>query len=158
MKKINPYCFKEQTNPPTSPSQTSTTTSAINDVDDDQTNRMDTISLRQFDEGRDNDNIFLTIDTSTTKLEDEYSNDNIDRGLIQVSCSSSDEELDTKHHSQSSTNNNHNKKSIAPTTEKQISSDHNHGEDEQHTTSLLPSSSSATTTDRPTDNNNMSKR
>jgi len=153
LKKINPYCFKEQTNP-TSPSQTSTTTSTIND---DQTNQMDTIDLRQNDDVRPNDNIFLTIDQSTTKHEDEYSNDNIDRGLIQVSCSSSDDELDTKNQIQSSTNNNHTKKSITTTTEKQISSDHNHGEDKQHTTPLRPPPLT-TTTDLPTDNDTKSKR
>jgi len=153
LKKINPYCFKEQTNP-TSPAQNSTTTSTIND---DQTNQMDTIDLRQNEDVRPNDSIFLTIDQSTTKHEDEYSNDNIDRGLIQVSCSSSDDELDTKNQIQSSTNNNHTKKSITTTTEKQISSDHNHGEDKQHTSPLRPPPLT-TTTGLPTDNDTKSKR
>ncbi|CAF3585946.1 unnamed protein product, partial [Adineta steineri] len=161
----------EEANSTTSPSPSPLPlqTSTIHDTNDDQINQMDTIDLRQMVEDRDNNNIFLTIDQSTTKHDDEYSNDNTDHGLIQVSCSSSDEELDTKNQIQSSTNNNnnnnnnHNKTSITTTTNgKQISSDHNHGEDEQHTTSSLPppppsSSTTTTTTDLTTDNDNKSK-
>jgi hypothetical protein len=111
----------------TSPKTISPTT---NELDDEQINRMDTIDLSQIVEERDNDNIFLTIDQSTTKQDDENTNDKIEHGLTQVSCSSSDEELDTNN-----TNLFHH--NTKPITE-------HHGED--------------TTTDLSTDNDTISKR
>ncbi len=114
-------------------------------IDDEQTNQIDTMDLRDIvQDPTSNEKIFLTIDQSTTKQEDENNNDKNDHGLIQVSCSSSDEELDTKPNQiPQSTNKNIFNPNTKPTTEQQISSDHKHGEDDQH---------------KLNDNDNISKR
>ncbi|CAF4902887.1 unnamed protein product [Rotaria magnacalcarata] len=125
-------------------SSTTTSSSVANELGDDQndqTNRMDTNDLKQIAEEYDNNNKYLTIDQSTTKQEDENNNDKIDHGLTQVSCSSSDEELDTNNRIQLSPNKNsfnHNTESmitntITTTTEQPLSLEHSHGEDGQQT-------------------------
>jgi hypothetical protein len=127
----------------------STSSPSTKEIDDDQTNQIDTMDLRDIVKDQNNENIFLTIDQSTTKEEDENNNDKNDHGLIQVSCSSSDEELDTKpNQSPQSPNKNIFNPNTKSTTEQQISSDHKHGEDDQHTT----------TTNLSNDNDNISKR
>jgi hypothetical protein len=125
-----------QTNPTSSPP------SSTNEIDEEQINRIDTMDLRQIVNDHDNANIFLTIDQ--TKQEDENNNDKIDQNLIQISCSSSDEELDTN---LQLTNNNLFNSNTESTTEQQPSSDQNLGEDLPHTTTNLS-----------TDNDNISKR
>ncbi len=125
-----------QTNPTSSPP------SSTNEIDEEQINRIETMDLRQIVNDHDNANIFLTIDQ--TKQEDENNNDKIDQNLIQISCSSSDEELDTN---LQLTNNNLFNSNTESTTEQQPSSDQNPAEDLPHTTTNLS-----------TDNDNISKR
>ncbi|CAF2473493.1 unnamed protein product [Rotaria sp. Silwood2] len=139
----------------------STTTSLTKDTDDeqnDQTNCMDTIDLKQIVEDCDNNNRALTIEQLPIDQEDESNNDKIDHGLIQVSCSSSDEELDTNNQIEQSTNKkffNHNAETIIPpsttATQQQTSFEHLHGENEEHTTTTT------TTTNLSTENDNLSK-
>ncbi|CAF4655738.1 unnamed protein product [Rotaria sp. Silwood1] len=162
----NPVQTTTTTTPPSSspsPMKISTTTSLTKDIDDeqnDQTNHMDTIDLKQIVDNCDNNNKDLTIEQLLTNQEDENTNDKIDHGLIQVSCSSSDEELDTNNQIGQSTNKknfNHNTESIPPTpttaTQQQTSFEHSNGEDEQHTSTTT----TTTTTDLSTENDNLSK-
>ncbi|CAF5057505.1 unnamed protein product, partial [Rotaria sp. Silwood1] len=61
------------------PMKISTTTSLTKDIDDeqnDQTNRMDTIDLKQIVDNCDNNNKDLTIEQLLTNQEDENTNDN----------------------------------------------------------------------------------
>jgi hypothetical protein len=117
-----------------------TSPTTTNDLDDEEINRMDTIDLRPIVEDRDINNVFLAIDQSTTKQDDENTNDKIEHGLTQVSCSSSDDELDTN-----KTKLFHqNTKSVPLTNDQQPQ---NNGEDEQHSTTNLS-----------TDNDNTPKR
>ena len=111
---------------------------------------MDTIDLRQIVDDQQNENIFSSIDQTTTKHDDEYSNDNIDHGLTQALCSSSDEDPYIKDSADSS-DATHTRTSITAAHDQQISSDSNHGGDHQLTTSLP-------TTNLSTDNENLSKR
>ncbi len=120
--------------------QTNSTSSSTNEIDDEQNGgRIDTIDLRQIVEEYDDENLVLTIDQSTTKQEDENNNDKIDHHLNQISCFSSDEELDNKNLNHPSTNPNNSH------LDQQTSVDSNHGE-EFHPTNLS------------TDNDNLSKR
>ncbi len=111
-------------------------TSSTNEIDDEQTgqtNRINTMDLRQMVEEYDDDNLILTIDQSTTKQEDENNNDKIDPHLNQISSFSSDEELDDKNLTHPSTTNpNHENSHINP----QTSINSNHGEELQPTTDL----------------------
>jgi len=123
-----------QTNPTSSSSSPRSTTKEIDDDDDDQLNRIDTMNLREIVKDRDNEKIFLTIDQSIPKQEeDENTNDKMDHGLIPVSCSSSDEELDTNNQ-------------IPQTTNKNIFNPNTKSTTEDSTTNLL------------NDNDNISKR
>lgn len=141
--------------------QTTTTTSSppssspppppsTNEMDNDQINRIDTMDLRDIVINCDNENKFLSINQSTTKQEDENNNDKIDHGLIQVSCSSSDEELDTINKQISPTKKkNLFNPNIKSTTEQQQTSsfDHKSGEEDKQPTTNLSN-----------DNDNISKR
>ena len=123
--------------------QTNATSS--NEIDDEQNgqnNRIDTMDLRQMVEEYDDENLILTIDQSTTKQEDENNNDKIDPHLNQLSGFSFDEELDKKNFT-------HPNRRNSPI-EQQTSVDSNHGEE------LQPSTT--TTTDLSNDNDNLSKR
>jgi hypothetical protein len=92
------------------------------------------MNLREIVKDRDNEKIFLTIDQSIPKQEeDENTNDKMDHGLIPVSCSSSDEELDTNNQ-------------IPQTTNKNIFNPNTKSTTEDSTTNLL------------NDNDNISKR
>ncbi|CAF1052738.1 unnamed protein product [Adineta ricciae] len=119
------------------------------DTNDEQINQMDTIDLRQIVDDQQNENIFSSIDQTTTKHDDEYSNDNIDHGLTQPLCSSSDEDPYIKDSADSS-DATHTRTSITAAHDQHISSDSNHGGDHQLTTSLP-------TTNLSTDNENLSK-
>jgi hypothetical protein len=136
----------EQPLNPENPVQTNST-SSTNEIDDEQTgqtNRINTMDLRQMVEEYDDDNLILTIDQSTTKQEDENNNDKIDPHLNQISSFSSDEELDDKNLTHPSTTNpNLENSHINP----QTSINSNHGEELQTTT----------TTDLSNDNDTLSK-
>jgi hypothetical protein len=136
----------EQPLNPENPVQTNST-SSTNEIDDEQTgqtNRINTMDLRQMVEEYDDDNLILTIDQSTTKQEDENNNDKIDPHLNQISSFSSDEELDNKNLTHPSTTNpNLENSHINP----QTSINSNHGEELQTTT----------TTDLSNDNDTLSK-
>ncbi len=131
--------------------QTDPTSSPSNLPDDEQTdqlNHIGTMDLRQIVEDQEKDNIFLTIDQSTTKHEDENNNDQVDPRLIQLPGPSSAEDLDTKASNQQSTNDtNLFHSNTESTTEPQSSSESNRGEDALQTTTHLS-----------TDNDNRSKR
>lgn len=147
----HPYCFKVQTRAASS-SKDSTTPTLAADMDDDQSNRMDTMDLRQLVEDREDANGFATIDPTSNKKEDENNNDEMTPGLThRRSQSPSDEQLDTHQHfnEPSRQTNNHLLDDItAPTNEQQTGSEH-HRTDEQQTT---------TATERTTDDATLVKR
>ena len=148
----HPYCFKVQTRAASS-SKDSTTPTLASDMDDDQSNRMDTMDLRQLVEDREDANGFATIEPTSNKKEDENNNDEMNSGLTHRSQSPSDEQLDTQHFHEPSTQTNTHllDDTTAPINEhqqQQTASEH-HRADEQQTT---------TATERTTDDATLAKR
>jgi hypothetical protein len=146
----HPYCFKVQARA-ASASKDWTTSTSDGDMDDDQSNRMDTLDLRQLVEDREDANGFLTIDQSSNKKEDENNNDEMDPGLTHRSQSPSDEQLNTQHFHEPSTQTNSHllDDTTASTNEQQQTASEHQRADEQQTT---------TATERITDHATLAKR